>query len=280
VSEALDRGDVDFVVDVAAKLPLVVIADLMGVPEADQPMLFHWTNQLMGSDDPEYNASIEDATQAGHDMYAYATTLAERARTHPKDDIISKLVAADMDGDRLSDMDFNRFFELLIMAGNETTRTALANGMKAFLDFPDQFEQLVRDPSLVELATSEILRWASPVLFFRRTVSQDFEYNGLPLHEGDKVGIWFVSANRDEEIFADPFRFDITRQPNPYVTFGGGGPHYCLGAHLARLEIRVFFAELVARVANIEALGPPTYLRSNFLAGIKHLPVRIRARTS
>jgi len=275
VSEAIERGEVDFVVDMAARLPLVVISDLMGIPAADRDLLFRWTNQLMGQDDPEYNSSLEDAMQAGMDMYSYAQELADRARREPTDDIISTLVSADVDGDQLSDMDFNRFFELLILAGNETTRTAIANGMKAFLDHPDQFTRLAHDPTLIDTATAEILRWASPALFFRRNVIEDVDYKGVALRRGDKVSIWFASANRDEDVFDDPFRFDIGRNPNPHVTFGGGGPHYCLGAHLARLELKIFFTELHRRVRNVEALGAPTFLRSNFLAGIKHLPVRL-----
>jgi cholest-4-en-3-one 26-monooxygenase len=278
ISEAVDDGEVDFVVDMASKLPLVVITDIMGVPAEDRAKVFQWTNQLIGVDDPEYNSSTEDAIKAGLALYAYAHELAEEARLAPRDDIISELVSADVDGERLSDMDFNRFFELLIFAGNETTRTSIANGMKAFLDYPEQFERLRDDPTLIDGATSEILRWSSPVVYVRRTVSKDCEHKGVPLHEGDKVSVWFPSANRDEDVFSEPFRFDIARDPNPYLTFGAG-PHHCLGVNLARLEIRVFFSELIERVQRIEALGPATFLRSNFLAGIKHLPVRLEARS-
>jgi cholest-4-en-3-one 26-monooxygenase len=278
VSDLLDKGDVDFVVDVAAQLPLIVIAELVGIPEEDRSMVFHWTNQFLGQDDPEYNSSIEDVTKAVVAFYDYAQELADRARSSPKDDIISKLLSADVDGDRLSDMDFNRFFELLVLAGNETTRTAITHGMMAFIDHPEQYERLAADPSLIATAADEILRWSSPTMYFRRNVTQDHEYKGVQLRAGDKVSIWYVSANRDEDVFADPFTFDIARNPNPHIAFGGGGPHHCLGAHLARTEIRSLFSELVKRVRAVESVGSRRFLRSNFLHGVKHLPVRVRAR--
>jgi cholest-4-en-3-one 26-monooxygenase len=278
VADLLDKGDVDFVVDVAAQLPLIVIAELVGIPEEDRSRVFHWTNQFLGQDDPEFNASIEDVTQAVIAFYEYAQELADRARSQPKDDIITKLLSVDVDGDRLSDMDFNRFFELLVLAGNETTRTAISHGMMAFLDHPDQYERLSADPSLIATAADEILRWGTPTMYFRRNVTQDHEYKGVRLRAGDKVSIWYTSANRDEDVFADPFTFDIARSPNPHVAFGGGGPHHCLGAHLARTEIRVLFSELVKRVRTVEPSGPRSFLRSNFLHGVKHLPVRVQAR--
>jgi cholest-4-en-3-one 26-monooxygenase len=278
VTRALDKGEIDFVADVAAELPLTVIAELVGIPEEDQAKVFHWTNQLLGQDDPEFNTTLEDTRQAAVAFYGYAQELAERARKEPKDDIITKLLAADVDGDQLTDLDFNRFFELLVLAGNETTRNAISHGMRAFVEHPEQYELLAADPLLIDAAVDEILRWASPVLYFRRNVAEDVDYRGVRLREGDKVSIWYVSANRDEDVFEDPFRFDITRSPNPYVSFGGGGPHHCLGAHLARTELRLVFAELVKRVRRVEGTGSPSFLRSNFLGGIKHLPVRLDPR--
>jgi cholest-4-en-3-one 26-monooxygenase len=208
----------------------------------------------------------------------YAQQLAEKARTEPGDNIITRLLTAEVDGDTLSELDFNLFFMLLSVAGNETTRNAISQGMNAFLENPDQYQRLVEDPSgMITTATEEILRWASPVMFFRRNARQDVDLRGTTIKAGEKISLWYISANRDEEVFPEPFSFDIGRDPNPHIAFGGGGPHFCLGAQLARLEIRVLFEELVARVPVVEQLGGPDRLRSNFIAGIKHLPVRLVA---
>jgi cholest-4-en-3-one 26-monooxygenase len=275
IDEALARREVDFVVDIASELPLQVIAELMGVPQEDRHRIFDWSNRMIGSEDPEYNVSMEQVRQAQIEMFMYAQALADRRREEPLDDIITKLLAADVDGDQLSAMDFNLFFLLLAVAGNETTRNAISHGLNAFLEEPDQYELLVSDPSVIDTAVEEILRWASPVLYFKRNVTEDFEYKGHQLREGDKVSIWYVSANRDEAVFDDPFRFDVTRQPNEHIAFGGGGPHHCLGANLARMEIKIFFEEWVRRVPQVEGMGAPARLRSNFIGGIKHLPVRL-----
>lgn len=277
LEQAIAQGEVDFVVDVAAELPLQVIAELMGVPLEDRHKVFDWSNRMIGSDDPEYSVSMEDAQSAQIEMFMYAQALAERKRAEPRDDIITKLLSADIDGDQLSEMDFNLFFMLLAVAGNETTRNAISHGMNAFLENPDQYQMLVDKPVLMDTAIEEILRWASPVMYFRRNVTSDTDYKGNELKEGDKVTIWYVSANRDEDVFADPFRFDITRTPNEHVAFGGGGPHHCLGASLARMEMRLFFEELTKRVHKVERTGEPVRLRSNFIGGIKHLPVRFEA---
>jgi cholest-4-en-3-one 26-monooxygenase len=274
LEDAIARGQVDFVVDVASELPLQVIAELVGVPQEDRHKVFDWSNRMIGSEDPEYAVSVQDVQQAQIEMFMYAQSLAEKRRSDPQDDIITKLLSADIDGDQLSDMDFNLFFLLLAVAGNETTRNAISHGMNAFLENPDQYELLVEHPEVLDSAIEEILRWASPVMYFRRNVTEDFDYNGHQLKEGDKVSIWYVSANRDEEIFADPFRFDITRSPNEHVAFGGGGPHHCLGANLARMEMRLFFEELSHRVPRVDPAGELSRLRSNFIGGIKHLPVR------
>ena len=274
LEEAIAKAEIDFVVDVAAELPLQVIAELMGVPHEDRHKVFDWSNRMVGSEDPEYAVSEENVQQAQIEMFMYAQQLAEKKRAEPTDDIITKLLSADIDGDQLSEMDFNLFFMLLAVAGNETTRNSISHGMNAFLENPDQYRMLVEKPQLMDKAIEEILRWASPVLYFRRNVTEDIEYNGHKLAAGDKVTIWYVSANRDEDVFDDPFRFDITRSPNEHVAFGGGGPHHCLGANLARMEMRLLFEELTRRVPSVEAIGKVERLRSNFIGGIKHLPVR------
>ncbi len=275
LDEVVPKGECDFVVDVAAELPLEVIAELIGVPLEDRHKIFDWSNKMIGSDDPEYRVTEEEMFEAQVSMFMYAQQLAEQRRQQPDDDIITALLSAEIDGESLSDMDFNLFFLLLSVAGNETTRNAISHGMNAFLEHPDQWELLVSDPErYIEGATEEILRWASPVLFFRRNTQRDIELHGRTIKAGDKISLWYISANRDESVFEDPFRFDITRDPNPHIAFGGGGPHFCLGAQLARMEIRVLFEELARRVPHLESLGPPDRLRSNFIGGIKHLPVR------
>jgi len=275
LDRVIPQGQLDFVVDVAAELPLEVIAELIGVPREDRHKIFEWSNNMIGSDDPEYRVSAEEVFQAQVEMFVYAQQLAEKRRQEAGDDIITALLSAEVDGESLSDMDFNLFFLLLSVAGNETTRNAISHGMNAFLENPDQYALLASDPErYLASATEEILRWASPVMYFRRNATQDFELRGEMIKAGDKISMWYVSANRDEEVFEDPFRFDITRDPNLHIAFGGGGPHFCLGAQLARMEIHVLFEELVQRVPRIESLGAPDRLRSNFIGGIKHLPVR------
>jgi cholest-4-en-3-one 26-monooxygenase len=274
----LAKGECDFVVDIAAELPLEVIAELIGVPREDRHKIFEWSNRMIGSEDPEYIVAADEIFQAQVEMFMYAQALAERRRAEPKDDIITALLSAEVDGDSLSDMDFNLFFLLLSVAGNETTRNAIAHGMNAFLENPDQYDLFAGDPDKYTAGmTEEVLRWASPVMYFRRNATRDFELRGETIREGDKISLWYISANRDEDVFDDPFRFDIERDPNPHIAFGGGGPHFCLGAQLARMEIHVLFEELAARVKRVEATGPPDRLRSNFIGGIKHLPVRFHA---
>src|SRR6476661_6338634 len=279
LDEVIEQGETDFVVDVAAELPLQVIAEMLGVPQAGRHKLFEWSNRMIGSEDPEYIVTDEEVQNAQIEMFMYAQQLAEKHRNSPQNDIISALLSAEVDGESLSDMDFNLFFLLLSVAGNETTRNAIAHGMNAFLENPDQYELLASDPSrYISTATEEILRWASPVMYFRRNATRDFELRDKTIKAGDKISLWYVSANRDEDEFDEPFRFDITRDPNPHIAFGGGGPHFCLGAQLARMEIAVLFEELVRRVPRVESLGPPDRLRSNFIGGIKHLPVRFTSK--
>lgn len=278
LDEAIAKRDCDFVVDIAAELPLEVIAEMLGVPREDRHKLFDWSNRMVGSEDPEYLVDQSLVAEAQIEMFMYAQQLAERRRAEPKDDIVTRLLQAEVDGDTLSELDFNLFFMLLSVAGNETTRNAIAHGMNAFLEHPEQYERLAADPGgLIGTATEEILRWASPVMYFRRNARQDVTLRDVTIKAGEKISLWYISANRDEEVFTDPFSFDIGRDPNPHIAFGGGGPHFCLGAQLARLEIRVLFEELVARVPRVEQLGAPDRLRSNFIGGIKHLPVRLQA---
>jgi cholest-4-en-3-one 26-monooxygenase len=230
---------------------------------------------MIGSKDPEYAVSQQLVQNAAIEMYMYSNELAKKRREQPRDDIVTALLKADSNGDQLSEMDFNVFFLLLAVAGNETTRNALSHGVHALIEHPKQYRMLVDDPSMVPSATEEILRWASPVMFFRRNVTRDTELRGQKLKAGDKVSIWYISANRDEDVFPNPFTFDIKRSPNEHVAFGGGGPHFCLGASLARMEINILLEELVKRVSSIEQIGEVKRLRSTFINGIKHLPVRL-----
>jgi cholest-4-en-3-one 26-monooxygenase len=274
VDEVAERGECDFVVEVAAQLPLRVIVEMMGVPDEDRPKIFEWTNRLIGSEDPEYNVSRDEAIGAATEMFMYSTELAAAKRANPGDDIISTLLQAEVEGTQLSDTEFNLFFQLLAVAGNETTRNLISNGMHFMFEHSDQWAKLVDDRSLLPGAIDEMLRYASPVMYMRRTAPEDFELRGQRIREGDKMALWYISANRDEDVFDDPQRFDITRSPNEYVAFGGGGPHFCLGANLAKLEIRVMFEELLNRLPDIERAGDIQRLRSNFINGIKHMPVK------
>lgn len=273
LDEVLERGACDFVTDVAAELPLQVIAELLGVPQADRHLVFDWSNRMVGSEDPEYSTSMEAAQTASMELFAYAHQLTEEKKADPHEDLLSILTRVEVNGESLNELEIDLFFLLLAVAGNETTRNLMAHGMHALLEHRDQYAELVADPSLIPGAVEEMLRWGSPVMHFRRTVTRDTDVNGFPVKEGDKVAIWYISANRDERIFKDPFRFDIRRSPNPHVAFGGGGPHFCLGANLARLEIRVMFEEILRRIPGMEQAGPVQRLRSNFINGIKHLPV-------
>ena len=273
---AVARGVCDFAVDVAAELPLAVIAELLGVPPEDRHMVFGWTNRLIAADDPEYAVTPDERIEAAVSMFLYAQQLAGQRRAEPRDDIISSLLNAEIDGDRLGEMELNMFFLMLAVAGGDTTRHSLGQGMHALIEHPDQYALLAEDPDrYITGATEEILRWATPVMFFRRNTTRAVELRGQSIGTDEKISLWYISANRDDDVFDDPFRFDITRDPNPHVAFGGGGPHYCLGAQLARLQISVLFGELLQRVSCVEAVGPADWVRSNFVAGIKHLPVQL-----
>jgi cholest-4-en-3-one 26-monooxygenase len=262
---------------VAAELPLQVIAEMIGVPHEDRHKLFEWSNRMIGSEDPEYIVSAEEVQTAQIEMFMYANSLAQQRREEPRDDIMTELLNAEVDGDTLSEMDFNLFFLLLAVAGNETTRNSISHGIRAFCDYPDQYQLLVEDPSRAQLAAEEVVRWASPVMYFRRNVTKDTEIRGQAIKAGDKVSMWYISANRDEDVFDEPFTFDITRDPNEHVGFGGGGPHHCLGSNLARMEIYVLLEEMARRIPKLELVGDVPPLRSNFIAGIKHMPVKFPA---
>jgi cholest-4-en-3-one 26-monooxygenase len=276
VDAVMERGECDFVVDLASELPLIAIAEFLGVPREERKTIFELSNRLIGFDDPEFQTSREDAMVAAMDLYAFAEHLAAERRTNPKDDIISALLHAEVDGEKLSDLEFNLFFLLLSVAGNETTRNAISHGMLALMEHPGEYKRLVDDPSLVDSAIEEILRWATPVMNFRRTTTAPTVLHDVEIPEGEAVVFWHMSANRDDAVFDDPFAFDITRDPNLHtlhVAFGGGGPHFCLGANLARAEMKVMFKEITSRIPDMQLAAPPRRLRSNFINGIKEMRV-------
>jgi cholest-4-en-3-one 26-monooxygenase len=278
VDRALDAGTIDFVVDVAAELPLVAIAEHLGVPIEDRHQLMHWTNRMVGRTDPEYDFGPDAPIAAATELYTYANGIAAERRRCPADDIITKLVN-EVDGEALGEHEFELFMLALAVAGNETTRNAISHGLHALLQNDDQMQRLRSGPpELYETAVEEIIRWATPVIRFRRTATRDVELHGTTISENDPVCLFYTGANFDERVFADPLRFDVGRDPNPQIGFGGGGPHFCLGASLARLEIRIMFDELLARTASIELAGEPQRLRSSFINGLKHLPVTLTPR--
>ncbi|HVN38643.1 MAG TPA: cytochrome P450 [Myxococcota bacterium] len=271
------RGECDFVTDLAAELPLRIICNLMGIPESQTRFVFDRTNVILGAGDPEYVAQIENVPAAllgaGAELAALVQDLGRQRMRQPTEDLTSALVHAELDGERLSDAELGSFFVLLVVAGNETTRNAISHGMRALCEHPAQRALWQKDfDALAPTAIEEIVRFATPVLHFRRTATRDTELAGQPIRAGDKLVLWYVSANRDESVFTDPHRFDIRRSPNEHVGFGGPGPHHCLGAHLARREITVMFRELFRRLPDLEITGPPQMLASNFIHGIKHMP--------
>jgi cholest-4-en-3-one 26-monooxygenase len=276
IDEVRQRGEADFVTDIAAPLPLQVICELVGAPLADRDRIYQLSNHLVGADDPEFQSPTGQRLQhaAAMEIYAYAGQLAQRRRARPADDIVTRLLQPNEAGEVLTDDEFDLFFLLLTVAGNETTRNAASGGMLAFFEHPDQWQRLIHDPGLIPAAAEEIVRWVSPVNLFRRTATRDTELGGQPIKAGDKVVVFYASANRDEDVFAAPGRFDAGREPNPHVGFGGGGPHFCLGKHLAVLELRVLLGALTERMPGIRLDGEVSRLRSNFINGIKHMPVR------
>jgi cytochrome P450 len=272
----------DLPADVTDDLPVANLAELLGMPASDRHLMLRWTNRVIGYQDPEHGDVARDARgrpvnprspAALADMFAYADELAAQKRRHPADDVMSALVHAEVDGERLTGGELEMFFFLLVIAGTDTTRSALPGGVLALAEHPDAYRRLRADPGLLGPAIEEILRWHPPVLSFRRTATRDLELAGTPIRAGDKVVVYHVSAHYDEREFAEPYRFDITREPNRHLAFGHG-PHKCLGAHFARLQMEIFFTEFLRRLPQVELDGPVQRLTSNFINGINHLPLR------
>jgi cytochrome P450 len=285
--DVLDGALFDFVDAIAKEVPIRVLARIMGLPEAGLDEFIDLGDRLIANTDPD----ITDVVWGRDDTDAYRLfpfrspygkqlwdlgrqVVAERLRD-PGDDLLSRLLRAEVDGDRLSETDLDNFFSILVVAGNETTRIAIAQGVVAFCENPAQWDRLRADPGLLDTATDEVLRWSCPTHFMRRTAAVDTEFGGAPVRAGDKVVLWYVSGNRDEAEFGDPEVFDVGRAPNRHLSFGRGGPHLCLGAHLARLEVRIVLAALARRVARFELAGQPRRIRSNFTNGLKTLPIRV-----
>jgi len=288
VDQALQSTEFDFVKKISADFPIQVLARLLDVPSSDTDQLIDWGNQMVGNTDPDYtDYLITDAdsdkykqypfrTPVSLDVFEYGRELARKRKGGDGTDLVSMLVNKQPeDGQPLSDSDFDNYFLLLVIAGNETTRHAISQSMLALIENQDQLRKLQDDPSLIQPAVEEMLRWASPVYHFRRTATRDLEMGGKQIKEGDKVVMWFASANRDESVFDDPYRFDVTRKDIAHVTFGKGSPHLCLGNMLARMEIRLMFEELLPRLKSIELGGEVTRVRSNFVNGIKRFPVAV-----
>ena len=273
------EGEFDFVDRIAAPFPLAVIAWTLGVPREDVGLLHRWTNEVIGKNDPEYRREGESPGQtikrARGELHAYFGALVEERRREPQDDLVTELAQSDIDGTPLSEEELVSYCELLVEAGNETTRNAISGGLLALTEHPDEWVKLRADPELVPDAAEEILRWVSPISHFSRTVTEDTEVHGVTIRAGEQVAIFFASANRDEEVFDDPFAFRVDRRPNPHLAFGFG-EHFCMGAHLARVELDVIFRLLVDRFEGFEVAGPVVRLESIVNGSLKHLPVRYR----
>jgi cholest-4-en-3-one 26-monooxygenase len=269
VKDALTKGEGNFVEDVAAELPLQAIADLLGVPQEDRHKLFHWSNQMLASDDPDIEGEPDVAAA---EILGYSMMMAADRKANPRDDIVTRLVHADKEGRGLTDDEFGYFVILLTVAGNETTRNAITHGMNAFLDNPDQWELWKRERPATMV--DEVIRWASPISVFQRTALTDVEVGGVPVKNGQRVGLFYASANYDDSVFEDPHTFNILRDPNPHVAFGGHGAHYCIGANLARQEVRVIFDALADHAPDMAKLGEPRRLRHAWVNGIKDLQVK------
>jgi cholest-4-en-3-one 26-monooxygenase len=279
IVESIDgRDEIEFTLEIAAELPMQAICEMIGIPEGDRHRATALANRLVGAQDPDFQSSEEDGALASAELYALCDELAADRRQNPRDDIMSILVHAEIDGDTLTDTELNLFFVLLVVAGNETTRNLIAHAMLALIERPDARAELVAgidDDDLWQTAVEEMLRWGVSIHNFRRTVTRDTEVRGVPIKEGDKVVTYYASANRDEEVFENSMNFDIHRTPNDHVTFGGGGVHFCLGANLARLEIKWIMREFLRRYPNPELAGEVRRLRSDFVNGIKYMPVAL-----
>jgi cytochrome P450 len=288
LDDALPKGEFDFVEEVAKELPIQVLCRILGVPLEDDEQLIEWGDKMIGNTDPDlgglHPASPESAkyrlypfrSPFAMELFNYGHRIAAERRKDPRDDLVSKLVMwEDEDGNRLTEREFDTMFLLLVVAGNETTRQSIAHGMQVLMENPEVMRRLREQPELMTTATEEIMRWASPVIHFRRTATADVELHGERIREGDKVVVWLISGNYDERQFPDPHSFDVARKPNNHITFGRGGPHFCLGAHLAKLETRIMFDELLPRVTAVEPAGPARRLHSNFTNAYKSMPVRV-----
>ncbi|MFN8024796.1 MAG: cytochrome P450 [Acidimicrobiia bacterium] len=284
VDDVLARGECDFVRDVAYPLPMHLIADIVGIPEADRPAVFANTDTALRAGDPRSGISADDHVRAQLALYEYAQALGQEKRAHPADDVWSIIANARLDdgngnAEELSVLELDMFFVVLSIAGSETTRNTISMGMQALVEHPDQLERLRGDSGLLDTATEEMIRWSSPVTSFARSATVATELGGVPIAKGDRIAMFYPSANRDERAFEQPFRFDVGRSPNHHVSFGGGGVHFCLGAHLARREIRAMFQELLARVADVEILAEPSWMccgpDQSVGVSIDTLPVRL-----
>jgi cholest-4-en-3-one 26-monooxygenase len=279
--EETDTGECDFVQRVSAPLPIAVIAWMLGVPKSDWNLLFDWTNRTIGAGDPEYQEAgktpDETARTAMIELFTYFTKLVEEKKKNPQDDLITVFTQAQVDGQPLPFMDVLALCLIIVVAGNETTRNATSGGMLAFIQNQDELRKLQRDPSLLPKAVEEVVRWASPIIHFARTAAEDFELRGTRIRKGDALALFYPSANRDEEVFKDPFSFRIDRHPNRHLGFGVG-EHFCLGAHVARLELQVAYKHLLPRIEEIELAGPVERLHSSLVGGVKHLPIRYKLR--
>lgn len=276
IDRVIERGECDFVQDIAAPLPLEIICDMLGIPESQTEMVFRNTNVILGLGDPEMVADptqiVPAAMAAGAELAGLMNEMAEARRRHPGEDLTSQLLNADLADGALEGGELASFFILLVVAGNETTRNAISHGMKALCDHPDQRARWAADfDGIAPRAVEEIVRWASPVIFMRRTCTQDVVLGGQAMQAGDKIVLWYNSGNRDEAVFEQPHRFDVARSPNEHVGFGGPGPHFCLGANLARREIRVMFDRILKRLPDLEITSAPDLLASNFIHGIKRM---------
>jgi cytochrome P450 len=272
VDAVADRGHCEFVTELACELPMTLICELAGIPEADRERIFHWSNQLIGADDPDMSEGI-DPGKASMEMWLYSNALAAEKREHPDGTLISKYVNGEINGERISEFELNNFFVLLSVAGNETTRNATTQFMRLMSEYPDAWQLLLTDVDrYLPLAIEEALRFAPPVMQFCRIALQDTEIRGTRIREGERVYLSYPSANRDEDVWDDPDRFDISRDPNPHITFGIG-EHYCLGANLARMQLHCILREIATRLPDIRATAPPKLQRSNMIAGIKEMQV-------
>jgi cytochrome P450 len=281
VEDALAKETVEFVQEVAYRLPMHMIADVLGIPNEDRDWLFAMTNDMLLCIDPQHPVPESRREELATEVFGYGQKIAGQKRANPTDDVLSRLVIVEDELGKLNDLELEAFFMLLTVAGSETTRGAIAGGLRQLLAEPEQLDALRRDSGLLKVATEEIIRWTSPVAYFKRVVAQDTEIRGVPIAEGDRVTLWYPSGNRDGSHFDDPFRFDIRRAPNEHISFGGGGPHFCLGAHLARREITILFEELLKRTSDIELIGDTAHsvlgIGNPILVSLSKLPVRLKA---